>query len=75
MMENTAKLLNEIAELKEKLHKHGKAIERIEQWYTTETREKNVMARETERQTLETVLRIFRKEVGIKWINEKRKDE
>ena len=68
MMENTAKLLNEIAELKEKLHKHGKAIERIEQWYTTETRE-------TERQTLETVLRIFRKEVGIKWINEKRKDE
>lgn len=54
MMENTAKLLNEISELKEKLHKHGKAIARIEHWHTrTESIEK---------QTLETVLRIFKEE-------------
>ena len=61
MMQNTAKLLNEISELKEKLHKHDKAIARIEQWYTIKPHE-NTRARIIERETLETVLRIFKDE-------------
>lgn len=59
MMENTAKLLDEIAKLKEKLHKYGKAIERIEQWLTSYP---NTQTRIPEKETLETVLRIFKEE-------------
>ena len=65
MMENTAKLLGEIAGLKEKLHKHGKVIARIEQWHTRKVENPNAQARLTEGETLETVLRIF-KEEGVK---------
>ena len=61
MMENTAKLLGEIAELKEKLHKHDKAIARIESWYDRVGLE--AKAREIEWRTLWTVLRIFKEEV------------
>ena len=63
MMEHTAKLLSEIAKLKEKLHKHDKAIARIGYWLATLPRTDNPQARETEKQTLETVLRIFKEEV------------
>ena len=68
MMENTTKLLNEIAELKEKLHKHGKAIARIEHWHSAtsiisisaaKTQKENAQAREVEKGILEMVLRIF----------------
>lgn len=59
-MKNTAKMLDEIAGLKEELHNHKKAIAEIKFWLLVETGEKNAMAREIERQTLETVLRIFK---------------
>ena len=63
MMENPARLLHEIAELKEQLHKYDKAIARIQHWHDrlghgTEASE----AREAEWKTLETVLRIFKEE-------------
>ena len=62
MMENTAKLLDEIAKLKEKLHKHDKALARIGYRLATYPRSVNPQARETEKQTLEAVLRIFKEE-------------
>ena len=55
MMENTTKLLDEIAELKEKLHKHDKAITRIGHWQKGVTEP-------IRRQTLERVLSIFDEE-------------
>jgi len=58
----STKLLTEIAELKEQLHKHGKAIARIEHWHTRKVSNPNTQAREVEKQTLETVLRIFKEE-------------
>lgn len=62
MMENTAKLLGEIAELKEKLHKHDKAIAGIEQWLARDVSNPNTEGRIVERKTLEAVLRIFKEE-------------
>ena len=62
MMPNTAKLLNEISELKEKLHQHGKAIARIEHWHTRKVSNPNTQARILEKETLEEVLRIFDEE-------------
>ena len=56
MMENTAKLLDHIAALKEYKHQTIKALARIGE--ETEPNE----ARQTERETLETVLRIFKEE-------------
>ena len=60
MMENTAKLLDEIARLKEKLHKHDKAITRIEQWLTRDVSNPNTEGRIVEKATLKAVLRIFK---------------
>ena len=60
MMENTAKLLDEIARLKEKLHKHDKAIARIEQWLTRDVSNPNTEGRIVEKATLKAVLRIFK---------------
>ena len=60
MMQNTAKLLGEIAELKEKLHKHDKAIAEIEQWLTRDVSNPNTEGRIVERETLKAVLRIFK---------------
>ena len=62
MMENTAKLLGDIAGLKEKLHKHDKAIARIEQWLTRGVSNPDTEGRIIERKTLEAVLRIFEEE-------------
>ena len=62
MMENTAKLLDEIAKLKEKLHKHDKAIARIDQWLTRDVSNPNTEGRTIERETLKAVLRIFEEE-------------
>ena len=56
MMPTTAKLLDEIAELKEKLHKHDKAIARIENWQQNAVTEPN-------KQTLGRVLDIFKEEM------------
>ena len=50
-------MIDEIAGLKEKLHKHGKAIARIEQWQK--------VAVSSSKQTLKKVLNIF-KEEGVK---------
>lgn len=64
MMQNTEEKLemyNEIAELKEQLHKHDKAIARIEHWHIAKLNE-NTQARIVEKETLETVLRIFKEE-------------
>jgi hypothetical protein len=52
-MGNTAKLLDEIAELKGKLHQHGKAITRIEQWHTRKVNNPDTQGRILERETLE----------------------
>lgn len=57
MMEHTAKLLGEIADLKEYKHQVGKALARIEHWCD------NGNPDITEKATLETVLRIFKEEV------------
>ena len=62
MMENTAKLLDEIAELKEYKYQVGKALARIENWHTRKVRNENTNGRIIEKQTLETVLRIFEEE-------------
>ena len=56
MMENTAKLLGEIAELKEYKHQVGKALARIEYWQK--------VAVPSSKQTLEKVLNIFKE--GVK---------
>ena len=63
MMENTAKLLDHIVALKEYKHQTIKALARIGHWYGRlgEETEPNE-ARQTERETLETVLRIFKEE-------------
>ena len=55
MMENTAKLLDEIAELKEYKHQIGNALARIEHW------QKEVVE-PIRRQTLERALSIFEEE-------------
>ena len=62
MMQNTAKLLDDIAGLKGKLHQHGKAIARIEQWLTRDVSNPNTEGRIVERETLKAVLRIFKEE-------------
>ena len=64
MMQNTAKLLDEIAELKEKLHTHDKALARLEQWlwFTRDVSNPNTEGRKVERETLKAVLRIFKEE-------------
>ena len=62
MMENTAKLLDEIAGLKEYKHQVGKALARIENWDTRKVSNPSTQERITEKETLETVLRIFREE-------------
>lgn len=63
MIESTAKLLNELTELKEQLHKHSKAIARIEHWHDRLGKETEASeASEAEWKTLETVLRIFSEE-------------
>ena len=62
MMENTVKLLDEIAELKEKLYTHGKAIARTEQWLTRKVSNPDTKGRTIERETLKAVLRIFEEE-------------
>ena len=63
MMENTTKLLDQIAELKEYRHRVGKALARIDHWHNrvgenTEAFE----AKEAEWKTLETIVRIFKEE-------------
>ena len=54
-MQNTAKLLDEIAELKKYKHQVGKALARIEHWSNTD-------AGPNSQKTLERVLSIFREE-------------
>ena len=56
MMENTAKLLDEIAELKGYQHQVGKALARIEYWQK--------VAVPSSQQTLEKVLSIFGEEMS-----------
>ena len=63
MMENTAKILNKIAELKKYRHQVGKALARIEHWHTRKVSNPNTQGRKTEEETLETVLRIFEEEL------------
>ena len=55
MMQNTAKLLDEIAELKEYRHQVEKALARIEHWSNTD-------AGPNSQQTLERVMSIFKEE-------------
>lgn len=55
MMENTAKLLDQIAALKEYQHRVGKALARIERWQKE--------AGPNSGYTLEKVLSIFKEEV------------
>ncbi|MCK4735386.1 MAG: hypothetical protein KAT65_23235 [Methanophagales archaeon] len=55
MMEHTAKLLDEIAELKKYKHQVGKALARIEHW-------QKGAAEPIRQQTLERVLGIFEEE-------------
>ena len=57
MMENTAKLLDEIAKLKKYKHQVGKALARIE--HRCDSGNSGI----SEKTTLETVLRIFEEEV------------
>ena len=56
MMENTAKLLDEIARLKEYKHQVGKALARIEYW------QQNAVTEPNNKQTLDRVLSIFKEE-------------
>lgn len=62
MMENTKKLLDEIDGLKKYRDQTVKALERIDQWHTREVSNPNTEGRKSEKETLETVLRIFKEE-------------
>ena len=62
--EAMSELLNENAELKEQSHQHGKALARIGHWHTRKVSNPNAQARITEKETLETVLRIFKEEAN-----------
>lgn len=57
MVEHIAKLLDQIAELKEYKHQVGEALARIEYW------QQNVVTEPNNRQTLEKVLDIFKEEI------------
>ena len=63
MMQNTTKLLDQIAELKEYRHRVGKALARIGHWHNRVGKETAASeAREAEWKTLETIVRIFKEE-------------
>lgn len=63
MMEHTAKLLGEIAELKEYKHRVGKALARIGHWHDLVGGDTAAFeAKEVEWGTLESILRIFKEE-------------
>ena len=47
-----------------KLFTDDKVLNRIKAWYAVQTRKENTQAREIEKQTLETVLRIFENETN-----------
>ena len=67
MMPNTevvSELQNEIDELRDYQHRTEKALARIEHWHTRRVSNPNTQARITEKETLETVLRIFDEEVN-----------
>ena len=76
MMPNTegvSELVNEIDELKERLHEHGKALARIKYW-------SNTNAGPNTHQTLERVLSIFKEEVSdqlikIRYSNDNERSE
>ena len=62
--EAISELTNENAELKEQLHQHGKALARIGHWHIRKVSNPNTQARIIEKETLETVLRIFKEEAN-----------
>lgn len=61
-MEITAKLLDEIAGLKDHRNRVVKALVRIDQWHTKDVSNPNTEGRKIEKNTLEAVLRIFKEE-------------
>ena len=60
--EVVSELQNEIDELRDYQHRTEKALARIEHWHTRRVSNPNTQARIMERDTLETVLRVFKEE-------------
>ena len=57
-----SELQNEIDELRDYQHRTEKAIARIESWLSIQTGKENTEERKIVKQTLESVLRIFKEE-------------
>ena len=57
-----SELQNEIDELRDYQHRTEKALARIKYWHIRKVSNPNTQARINEKETLETVLRIFKEE-------------